>query len=168
MKILILGSSGSGKTYLSNKFIELGEKAVDADEIDGLHGWYDWQKRRAKFPKDASKEFLDNHEFLWDRNLLQEYLRKNPDIYFFGMSGNVFKMLDLFDKVYYLSVPDSVILERLDYSTRANPMGKTDFQKKAVLDWEKELRKRVEKFNIPKIDGTLSAGEILHQLNSEN
>ena len=49
MKILIMGSSGSGKTHLSKEFSKRGFNAFDADEIEGLHGWYNWKKEKVKF-----------------------------------------------------------------------------------------------------------------------
>lgn len=161
MKVLIMGSSGSGKTFLSKEFSRLNVNSVDADEIEGLHGWYNWKNEKVRFPRDADKDFLDNHEFLWDRAVLKDFLDKNPDIYFFGMSGNVFEMLDLFDKVYYLNIPADTILARLDHPSRTNPMGKTDYQKQAILEWEKQIRKLAEEHNIQAVDGTLTTKEIL-------
>lgn len=46
--------------------------------------------------------------FRWDRDYLKQYLIENPNIYLLGSSGNVFEMFDLFDKVYFLNVPDEV------------------------------------------------------------
>lgn len=65
MKVLIFGASGSGKTYISSKLRPLGIKAIDADLIDSLSSWYDGSGNKVKYPEDADKEFLDNHEFLW-------------------------------------------------------------------------------------------------------
>lgn len=160
MEVLIIGSSGSGKTYLSKRFKEFGVNAFDADEIDGLHGWYNWKKEKVHFPHDAGKEFLDNHNFLWSREFLEDFLSKNSKVYLFGNSGNVDQMADLFDKVYYLRVPDNIILERLDHPSRENPMGKTDYQKKEVLKWNHENRQDAERIGAQFVDGTLTAEEI--------
>lgn len=161
MKVLVMGTSGTGKSYLAKELQKLDVKAVDADEIKGLHGWYNWRKERVPFPKDAGKEWLDNHEFLWDRKFLEEYLKEEKDIYFFGMSGNAFEMIDLFDKVYFLKVPDNMIVERLDHESRENPMGKTDLQKEAVIEYARFGEEKADKLKIQKIDGTLSSLEIL-------
>lgn len=85
MKILIFGPSGSGKTYVSAQLRGMGVNAVDADLIEGLSSWYNGQRNKVKYPEDADQEFLDNHEFLWDKDFLRDYLDKNPDIYLFGL-----------------------------------------------------------------------------------
>ena len=132
MRILIIGSSGSGKTFLSEEFSKRGLNAFDADEIEGFHGWYNWKKEKVKFPHDAGPKFMDNHEFLWNRKVLQNFLNQYQNVFIFGMSENILEMKDLFDKVYYLRVPDKVLLKRLDHPARKNPMGKTDYQKEQV------------------------------------
>ena len=161
MKILILGTSGSGKTFFSKKFRKAGRNAFDADGLDELHGWYDWEKKKVPFPKDAGKEFLENHEFLWDRRFLENLLAKNPDIYLFGHSGNIPEISDLFDKIYFLKVPPKILIKRLDHKTRKNPMGKTDYQKQTIIKWAGENEKEAKELGAEFVDGTLASEEIL-------
>ena len=161
MKTLIPGPSGAGKTFLSKEFRKMGINAFDADELDGLHGWYDWQKKRVPFPKNGGKEFMDNHEFLWDRKFLENFLIENPDVYLFGNSGNMTNMIDLFDRVYYLNVPKELLIKRLDHQSRTNPMGKTDEQKQIVIQWAEENEREAKNLGIQFVDGTLSIEEIL-------
>lgn len=66
-KILIIGPSGSGKTYISVELRKRGINAVDADLINGLSNWFDGDRNKIEYPEDADKEFLDNHEFFWDK-----------------------------------------------------------------------------------------------------
>src|SRR3989338_10385648 len=94
--ILILGPSGAGKTYISASLRSKGINALDSDLIEGLSDWFDGNGNRVSYPTDADKEFLDNHEFLWNREFLKIFLESQKEIYLFGMSGNVFDMLDLF------------------------------------------------------------------------
>lgn len=158
--ILVIGPSGSGKSYLARGLKEMGINAVDADLVDELHGWYNGDGYKISFPIGADKEFLDNHQFLWDRKYLKEYLKKNNGVWLFGLAGNIFEMIDLFDKVYFLSVKPEILIERLDKNDRANPMGKTEYQKGVVIDYAKKIEKMAEKLGIEFIDGTLSAEEV--------
>lgn len=164
MKILIFGPSGSGKTYVSAKLREIDVNAVDADLIEGLSSWYDGQRNKVKYPEDADQDFLDNHEFLWDKDFLKDYLNKNPDIYLFGLSGNIFDMLDLFDKVYFLKVDHELLKDRLIHESRENPMGKTEYQRRAVINYAKMLEEKSKELGIEFIDATLTPEEIYKQL----
>jgi len=161
MKVLIMGASGSGKTFLSKKFRAAGRNALDADELDELHGWYNWEKKKVPFPKDAGREFLENHEFLWNRKFLENLLARNPDIYLFGNSGNIPEVSYLFDKIYFLKVPYEILIKRLDHKTRTNPMGKTDSQKQIIIEWAKKNEKEAKALGAEFIDGTLTPEEIL-------
>lgn len=159
-----MGPSGAGKTYLSKELRKFGLNSVDADSIDQLHSWYDSKGNKVEYPENADKEFFDNHSFLWGRNFLVEYLKENPDIYLFGASGNVFEMLDLFDKVYYLDIPEGIQYQRLQHETRRNPMGRTEFQRKNAIAWAKELRQKAQELGLEFIDATKSSTEIFKQL----
>ncbi|MBF8249559.1 MAG: hypothetical protein HW400_160 [Candidatus Levybacteria bacterium] len=159
-KILVLGPSGAGKTHLSTVLKEYGLNAVDVDSIKGLHGWYDVKGNEVVFPRDAEKEFFDNHSFLWNREALVNYLKKNPDVYLFGMSGNAFDMLDLFDKVYYLDVPENLIRERLQHSSRINPTGKTPYQREVAVEWAKLIKERANDLGLTFIDAALTPEEL--------
>lgn len=110
--ILIIGPSGSGKTYISAVLRKQEINALDADLVDGLSGWFGVGGKRVSYPTDANKEFLDNHEFLWGRNFLKKLLQGQEEVYLFGMSGNVFDMIDLFNKVYLLNYNKTTVRTR--------------------------------------------------------
>ena len=161
MKVLVFGPSGSGKTYVSSELRKLGVNAIDADAIKELSSWYDGAGNKITYPENADQIFLDNHSFLWNREFLKDYLNKNPNIYLFGASGNIFYMLDLFDKVYFLKIDPEIQKERLTYESRENPMGNTEYQRENAVIWGQELEEKARKLNIPFIKATLSPKEII-------
>jgi dephospho-CoA kinase len=167
MKILIFGPSGAGKTFVSSKLREQGIPAVDADMIDGLSSWFDEKGNKVAYPKDAGKEFLENHDFFWDREFLKEYLRQHETIYLFGGSGNIFEMLDLFDKVFFLKIDPKIQIERLKHPSRANPMGSTEYQRQLAVDWGQALEQQAQKRNVPMIDGNQTPAEILRGIEEQ-
>lgn len=164
MKILVMGGSGSGKTYISAKLRERGINAPDADLIDELHGWYDGKGNKVVYPEDADKDFLDNHEFLWNREYLKKYLDEQVDVYLFGMAGNVFEMLDLFDKVYFLKADPKLLAERLRQESRKNPMGKTDYQLQNAINWAAEMEQKAKQRGIPMIEAVQTPEQIFSEI----
>lgn len=161
MKVLIFGPSGSGKTYLSSEFKKLGVNAVDADKIDDLSSWYDGAGDKVPYKADADEDFLNNHSFLWDKKFLENYLSKNPNVYLFGVSGNIFEMLNLFDKVYFLKVEPDLQKERLLHESRENPMGSTEYQRENAVNWGQQLEQQAKSLGIIFINATLKPKEIL-------
>ncbi|MBU1031876.1 AAA family ATPase [Patescibacteria group bacterium] len=162
MKVLIFGPSGSGKTYISSELKKLGINAVDSDLIENLSSWYDGMGNKIAYKEDTDEEFLNNHQFLWDRKFLEDYLSKNPDIYLFGASGNIFEMLDLFDKVYFLKVEPDLQKERLLHQSRENPMGNTEYQRENAVRWSQQLEQKAKSLGIKFIDATLEPEKILN------
>lgn len=164
-KILIIGPSGSGKTHISAELRKNGINAVDADLIPGLSGWFDKHGKEIEYPEDADKKFLDNHEFLWNKEFLKDYLEKQEEIYLFGLSGNVFNVTDLFDNVYFLKVEQQVLAGNLRHESRENPMGRTDYQFDNALKYAEEVEQKAKKLDIKVIDATgKSADEIFKEI----
>ncbi len=96
------------------------------------------------------------------KKMQQDYLTKNPDIYLFGASGNIFDMLDLFDKVYFLKVEPDLQKERLIHESRENPMGNTEYQRENAVKWSQQLEQKAKTLDIKFIDATLELEEILN------
>lgn len=163
--ILIIGPSGSGKTHISATLRKQEIQAVDADLVDGLAGWFGSDGKEVAYPESADKKFLDNHAFLWNRNFLWKFLHEQQDdLYFFGMSGNVFDMIDLFDKIYFLKTSPEILAQRLRHENRENPMGKTDYQLQNALNWAKEIEERAKKIDSEMIDANQTPDQIYLQI----
>lgn len=158
-KVLIIGPSGSGKTHISAELRKRGINAVDADLIAGLSDWLDGNGNKVDYPKVANKEFLDNHEFLWDKEFLKEFLSKQKEIYLFGLAGNIFSVIDLFDRVYFLRVKPEILAKNLRHASRENPMGQTDYQLENALQYAKEIEDKANELGIKFIDTTNKSPE---------
>jgi len=164
-RILVIGPSGSGKTFISETLQKEGINAVDADTIVGLHSWYS-RGRKVKRPEKLTKTFIRSHSFLWDRVFLVKYLKNKPNIYLFGLSGNIFDATDLFDRVYFLKVDSNVIIKRLVHPNRKNDMGKKKYQQKAVISYKKMIEEKAKSLGIPFVDGHLTPKEIFERISS--
>lgn len=162
--ILVTGPSGSGKTYISAMLRKQGIHAVDADLVKGLSGWFNGNGEEVNYPPDADKEFLDTHEFLWNKDFLRKFLKEQDEIYLFGMSGNVFDTIDLFDKVYFLQVSQERLASRLRNESRENPMGKTDYQLKNALDWANHMEEIARRLGIRIINANQTVKQIYSEI----
>jgi shikimate kinase len=163
-RILIIGPSGSGKTYVSSVLRRKGINAVDADLVPDLSAWFDAIGNEVECPPDADQDFLENHQFLWDREVLEKFLQGQNDLYLFGLSGNVFDILDLFDMAYFLKAHPEVLSERLRHESRENPMGKTKYQLQNALKYAKELEDTARKHAVTMIDANQSPEAIFSQI----
>jgi len=133
MKVLIFGPSGSGKTYTSHALQKKGINAYDDGDIKGLSCWYDKYGNKIMAPGTAG-EALDNHySFLWSKRFLEKFLRDFTDVYVFGGSGNLFDVLDLFDKVFFLKVEPQLQKERILSSSRETPL--MDMNANGIITW---------------------------------
>ncbi len=164
-KVLVIGPSGSGKSYFAKHLKKLGLNVFDADLVDGLSSWFDSKGNKVTFPQNAGKEFLDSHKFMWDKSFLKRFLDSNKTIYLFGLSDNVFEILSQFDKVYYLSVPGDILLERLSSLDRDNPMGNTELQKNEIIKYARRMENKAKKLRIEIIDGTVQPKELFKRFN---
>jgi len=134
-KILITGMPYSGKSYVSAFLKKYGKNVVDADNIKGLGKWFDKNGNIIVFPKDSTREWLDTHNFLWDKKFLLSWIEKQKStIYLFGLAANVFEVIDLFDKAYYLNMSPQILKKRFIENERINTMGETEEQQLAILN----------------------------------
>ncbi len=166
MKILVFGPSGSGKTYVANELHKMGLNTFDADQITGLSAWYDRNGQKVPEPQSANEALNNHYSFLWSRRFLSTFLSKFNDVFIFGGSGNLFDLLDLFDRVYFLKINLQTQNERIQKSTTRN--SRLDFQNNDIVIWGQWLEEEAKKKNIPFVDGTLSPKEIYSIISSKD
>jgi len=166
-KVLIIGPSGSGKSYVSATLRKKGiKKAVDADLVEGLADYFDASGRWVEYPLDADKEFFDNHQFLWNRKFLEKFLQKQDEIYLFGLAGNIFDLIGLFEEAFFLKAKPEILAENLRHESRDNPMGKTYYQIRNALKYAEEIEENAKKLGIEMIDAHQSPEEIFLKISN--
>lgn len=165
-KVLIIGPPGSGKTYLSKRFWELGLNSVDADSVEGLSKWIDRRGNETTYRSNGGGEWLKTHEFVWDRKVLIDYLRKSRELYLFGVSDNIYEMIDLFDAVYYLDLVPAELEKRLTNQERRNPVGRTEEERRVVMREAERLREKARDLGVEYVDASLTPDEVLKRIRS--
>ena len=158
MKIFVFGPSGSGKTYLAQGLQRIGVNAYDDGDINGLSAWYDRQGHKIAEPKTAVEAISNHYSFLWNKSVLEAFVSRFKDVYIFGGSGNIFDMLSLFDKTFFLKIDPQIQKERILHSPRPTPL--MDTNENGVVIWRAWLEQEAKKRNIPFIDASLTSSEI--------
>lgn len=161
-RILITGPPGSGKTYVSSKLQENGINAVDADKVPKLGRWIDKKGKKVTFRKDADIQWLNQHDYIWDKEVLKEYLLHGGEdvMLLFGTSANVYDLLDLFDLKFFLKPTSELLRKRFSEPGRKNSMGRTRDQLNAIIESINYHTKMAKKFGFITIDASKSPSEI--------
>jgi len=163
MKILVFGPSGSGKSYLASCLSQPGIPAYDADRIDGLSAWFSPSGAKFPAPLSAEEAISKSYSFLWSRKALNKFLYQHQRVFLFGGSGNVFNMIDLFDKAYFLKTDRELQLARIRNAER--PMPGMDADENGAIIWGEWLEQAARERNIPFIDAAQTPQEIYKQIN---
>lgn len=162
--VLVIGPPGAGKSFLSEKLRRLGLNAVDADGIVGLSKWIDEEGNDATYQEGLGSEWLRTHRFVWSRTVLEGYLAVSKDLFLFGVSHNIYDMIDLFDKVFYMDLDYGELEKRLNRVDRQNPLGRIAYEREAVLEEARRLKETAKTLGIEFIDSTLPPEEIMRRI----
>lgn len=158
MKVLVFGPSGAGKTYISRALHKRGIHAFDDTDIPGLSSWYDRHGQKIAGPDSADEALNNGYAFLWSKRYLAKFLRPLSEVYVFGGSGNIFDMLDLFDRAYFLDIPPRLQIERIQKAADRNRQ--MDISKEGITIWGQWLREEAQRRQIPFLDARLSPDQI--------
>ena len=133
-------------------------RAFDDGDVPGLSSWYDKDGKKVPAPSTADEAMTNQYAFLWSKKNLSRFLSDFSEVYLFGGSGNVFTMLDLFDKIYFLKIDPKLQLQRLRSPGRPTPL--MDAGKDGIVIWGQWFEAQARERNIPFIDAALSPQEI--------
>jgi shikimate kinase len=118
---LITGNPGSGKTTIANELSRRGLAAADTDQI--AH-WETTSGQRVRRPEHPSDEWLRRHRWVMSRPRLEETIRTTTaggqHVYLCGIAANQRDMLDLFTRVFLLSMDYKTQLARLNTPANAH------------------------------------------------
>jgi dephospho-CoA kinase len=161
--ILVVGMAGTGKTYLSNFLTNQGVNAFDGDEVEGLSGWEDVHGSKI-IPKDLTPRSLDGLEWNWDSDVIRKLKTENNGLVLFGVSSNWHKLLNLFDKVFFLYIDSSTTRERLMSSDRDNDYGKDSEQVEKIIKYIEGFKRFAIEHGAIELDASRSPEEIFENI----
>src|SRR3989344_5357922 len=115
MKYLITGISGVGKTTVGEILKKKGYRVIGIDEEHNLTKWFHKETgKKGEYTSGVSPEWLAQHEWLWDDKKMKELLDQQPNrpVFVYGLTSDIHKHVELFDKIFLLHVPASVLKKR--------------------------------------------------------
>ncbi len=133
--IYITGIAGSGKTSISAELTKRGYKAYNIEEVEGLFMAFDRRTGKPFENYDSDNfEMVQNHDWVCDKNKLQELMRKNSDgiSFYCGIASNTGEILPLFYKSVLLEPSSEVVRKRLT-ERKNNDFAKTPEVQEWVL-----------------------------------
>lgn len=145
--ILVIGVAGSGKSSVSKKLNDLGYKAYDIEEIDGLFKTIN--KNTGEVYEDFENNDLEkvkNTDWKCDLKKLQEIIKNETSniAFYCGTASNWEDLIGLFDKITLLKASPEVIERRL--STRSvKDFGGTKEVRDWALEWKNWLEEEIGK-----------------------
>ena len=167
MHVLIIGVAGTGKSYLVNKLREKGINVVDADSNIGLAKFVNSKGNEVRYNPNGGNKWWSTHFHVLNIRILKKLLKENKILYLFGHVGGqsgkgngIFDVINLFDKVFYLSAPKRLIANRIKIRTD-NPFGKHPEELKGVLYSKDKEDKMARILGLQFIDATLPTEKII-------
>jgi shikimate kinase len=148
---LITGNPGSGKTSMAVELTRRGLTAIDTDEIAG---WETSTGAQVSQPEHASDEWLLSHRWVWSRARMEGTIRAHASagqhVFLCGIAVNQREMLDLFDKVFLLSLDHETQLARLDAPANAHRNAALRAQ---ILDGRPVFEEEMRSAGVVTLDG---------------
>jgi dephospho-CoA kinase len=149
MKILITGTSGSGKSAVGGELQKRGFDVVDTDQdvFNNLSIAYWANKITGKgvdMPWPPPKNWHNENDWVWRIDVLSQRLGSGGNLTVFacGDSRNKEDTYSLFDKIFVLSAKDDILRERVQ-SRIDNYFGKNDEELTWIIDQNKTIVEEV-------------------------
>ncbi len=169
-KFYITGVAGTGKSTVSKELNRRGVASFDIDVVPGLCHWVNKQtKEHAEYPTQVEKVWIENHEWICDKEKLRQYMDTFKDtVVVVGVCFNQKEYLDIFDKIFFLKCSESSLRHRLN-TREENDFGKDPVQQEAVMEWHRDKSfedKLVKRGAIP-IDSEGTVAEVADRIISQ-
>lgn len=164
-QILLFAPSYSGKTYLTQKFTQMGLLAFDLEKLGTYVGWCN--DSDGTFVKEApvakSDEWLATHHFLMNKNLVRRFLSDQKDCIVFAHAWNILECLDIFDYSIFMYLSEQALEERMKV-TRNDHTIPSEAQLLFMKKGHKDRYLDAKSLNIPIIDASKTPEEIYFQI----
>lgn len=148
--VLITGNPGSGKSTLAAELSRRGYEAIDADD---LASWEDISGTPAEPPAEIDEAWQLAHRWVWNRGRLESAIAASGLLFVCGIARNQEDMLDLFERVFLLTLEADAQEARLARATSAQ---RTEGVKQQIRDGRPVFQARMLAAGAVPLDATAS------------
>lgn len=155
---LITGNPGSGKSTLAAELSRRGHAAIDADD---LASWEDTSGAPVPSPPEVDEVRQLTHRWVWNRARIEAAIAAADDtsglLFVCGISVNQEQMLDLFERVFLLTMEADAQDARLARATSAQ---RTEGVKQQIRDGRAVFQTRMLAAGAHPLDATASPASL--------
>ena len=173
--VLVIGVSGSGKSFICDKMIKLGYTAYDLEDINGMFNMVNKSTHKTISEKEWEDnkhdlEYVKQHDSLCNIKKLQELIDRNINkdildgvVLYFGTASNTDEILSLFNKVILLKTSSDTIRKRLDVRT-SNDFGRASKVQNWLFEWKDWWEDHIQEKGAMTIDANHDVEEIIRDI----
>lgn len=173
MKVLITGTSGTGKSTVGAELKERGFDVIETDQdvFNHLSIAY-WVSRvtgeGANMPWPPPENWHNENDWMWRVDVLNQRLESsnNSIVFACGDSRNKEEAYPLFDKVIVLNTGDDVLRERIQ-ARADNYFGKSDAEFAWIVDQNKTIVNEVSQVGGITINANQSLNKVVDDILNE-
>lgn len=153
--IYVTGIAGAGKSAVCKELKKRGYETHEAD--DGLSAFYDNvtgdEVIRPVDVAERTTEWRSKHIWKMSREKLLKLkgASSGKTVFICGVASNEDEYLDVFDKVFALTVDLPTLKQRIN-ERDDNSFGKLPHEMQTILEWQKGVDKHYDKVGAHKID----------------
>lgn len=161
---LITGPSGAGKTTIANHLEAKGHATIDTDGVQGISYYVNQNGKPVPYPAGADAGWWATHHYVWELDRLKKLIEAtNPTdglVFVAGNAANINKGWDIFDEVYYLDIPEEVMLKRLKGTDREDSFGQRLDEQAQLVRWVDKFKTDMLELGAVTVDATKSVDAV--------
>ena len=165
-KILIIGPSRAGKSYLANAWKQQGLPAIDAEEDTDLIAWREdaTGQRVTNKPATPTKEWFSQNHFLIDPAELNDRLQTYEEVLFLAHCWNIMECINHFDAAFLLYVPDDELARRMTVQRPGHRWTGSPAEVEFMTARHRERQAQARQRGIPFLDAIQPPDAVLSQI----
>jgi dephospho-CoA kinase len=165
MKVLVTGSSAVGKSAVAEEMQRRGHSAWDADEhaawLNDAGRPLDWWECRIDDP-----EWVRSHHWEWETEWIEGVLGSDRDEYVCGSSSSLYDYVHRFDRIYLLTLDESIQDERLEARTN-NDFGRAPAIRALMRSWEEVFTGDMLELGAVSVDASRPLAAVVDEILSD-